>query len=358
MVLNAQPPCNDCKPTGGPTYKCISGNVSDLILNGDLLPYTSALTSPQYVVVEGNLNVDVPYAFTNASVVIVLNDKGIKVNEALGFSIHDSEVRGCNYLWNGIMMENLSTLWLKNSVVRDAKHAVHLNNSVDESVTLTIDNCEFRANYVSLNLSRRKFPATNLDSEIAIYREKGIVSSDFYLDELLLPDYQNVISDAYPKTGIYIKDLVEMEIGGYVSYSGDNNTFVGIGPCSGVLCDDDPIQTAIVVYRTNTKIRNTKIDDIIFAVRGIGSPSFPIKSINFIGLGTGGGDPVTMENVRAAFEIYRMGLITNDSKVQQGGIKGNRLMNFNGENFLAGVYRTQITDNIITNAYPPNYKIY
>lgn len=352
-TLLAQPSCNDCKPSGGPTYKCISGNVSDLIISGDLLPYSSALTTPQYVVIEGNLTIDVPYVFTNSSVLIPLHNKGIKVSQNKDFKIQDSEIRGCDYMWNGIVLENKAFLEVKNSLIKDAKYAISIDAGVEDFVGLDVINSDFEANYVSLNLSLRKYPTTTSDADISIYRERGIISTNFYLNEPLLPDYSGIINDDYPKVGIYIKDISEIEFGGSEFYTGDENNFTGIGPCNEVLCDDDPIQYAFFIYRTNTTIRKTKIDDIIYAVRAVGARSFPIERITYIGLGLGGGDPITMENVRNAFDITRMEVIAHSSKIQRGGPTDSKLMDFDSDQFLAGVYQTQITSNIITNASSP-----
>ncbi len=362
-VLNAQPPCNDCKPTGGPTYKCISGAVSDLIISGDLLDINDAQTTPQYVVIAGDVRIDMDYAFTNGSILIVLHDKEIRVKETFELRIEDSEIRGCEYMWDGILLENQAKLSINNSLIRDAKHAIHLHSGVDEYVELSVVNSEFRANYVALNLSLRMYPNNNLDNLVAIHREEGIVSTDFYLNDLLLPDFTSQITDEYPKIGIYIKDILEMEIGGSTIFNGAVNSIIGIGPCPSFDCEDDPEQFGIIVRRTNTIIRNTKIEDIIYAVSGIGGTSLPIKGITYEGLGTvggtGGGDPISMDNIRIAFDIKGMGLITSGSKIQQGGLGTSVLINLDSESesFNMYYYKTKISDNLIFNASLPTIQL-
>ncbi len=115
-------------------FKCVGGgNVSALTQgsNPNLLPMPAAASTPQKIILNGTLTVDVEYTFADGSEIVCAKDAKILIKSAKKLNLVKTKLRGCKDLWEGIELDYGAIIDIKGGSIYDAKIGVHVtfNNS-------------------------------------------------------------------------------------------------------------------------------------------------------------------------------------------------------------------------------------
>jgi hypothetical protein len=126
-------------------------DLSDWITSSCILPLSSAYNDPQYIVIVGDIQVDVDYNFAPGSEVLIMPGKQIRQLPNTSFGIFDSYIHGCEEMWLGWRLESDSitgsaALQIKDSEFEDAIHGFRLTPLSFFGAQNTV----FANNYISI----------------------------------------------------------------------------------------------------------------------------------------------------------------------------------------------------------------
>jgi hypothetical protein len=145
----------DCCPTTAIiNQRYIFGTVNA----NPLIPSTSvsnlssqlaAATSGKEIVVHGTLNIDLGATFTNTKFLMMAGAK-IVVPTGKNIAFNNSQLRGCDVLWDAIDVTGAAYIDFNNSVARDGLNAIRLNDASTRPI-FTITNSRFERCYIGMN---------------------------------------------------------------------------------------------------------------------------------------------------------------------------------------------------------------
>jgi len=212
-LLQSQSPCavavSECISISDPhTYVCIGNNVTETNLsayvtsggiNRPLLDVNSAKSTPQFVIILGNIVVDLDYTFASSSILVIR--EGYHINVDNKFSIlANTVIRSCSSgYWDGIYVRDGGTLFM---------------NSCDVSGALK---CIVIADGSKIRLFNNQF-----------YRNKITITSTnesvINCDNLLIGNVING-SDTYSENALNLKNVSSFNYRG-----GEIKNFANAGP--------------------------------------------------------------------------------------------------------------------------------
>lgn len=111
--------------------------------------------TPQTVCVQGNLTIDVDYNFALSNISMG-TDASIYVPGGIVFTLQTCDVRGCNQMWDWIVVRPQATLNLVSTEIRDAEKAVFSNTTT----TVSLLNSRFINNHIGV-YGNLKLPSAN-----------------------------------------------------------------------------------------------------------------------------------------------------------------------------------------------------
>ncbi len=174
-------------------------NVSTLI-GTTLLAFPVAATTQQLLKINGVLTVDVPYTFANSELIFETVGSGLSINSEL--TISNSNLHGCNTMWDGISVGSGGTIRVSNTCLQDGFQAIRLLDGSQYEVV----GCTFSKNLTSLfaGTSSLLSPPASITPIGG-----GIVGCDFSGTGTLLPPNNG----AGPEVGIRVANVVTFFIG-------------------------------------------------------------------------------------------------------------------------------------------------
>jgi len=122
-----------------PAFKQISGNVNLSDINklpGDpLLPPSTSGINPQWIKINGTLNIDEDYTLGEFSIeqssnIILEDDSKIVVNNNKTFRLRSTYLHGCNMLWDGVYSVEGGRLLAVRNKIEDSRNGLIVDNSV------------------------------------------------------------------------------------------------------------------------------------------------------------------------------------------------------------------------------------
>ncbi len=137
----------------GSTGSTIS--VSDLVSSGYLVDPSISASTPQSLIIFGNLEIDIDYHFYQSKLFFenethTPGGSGIGIAPGKKLIIDDTYISSCGFAWDGINVRVGSTLEIiNNSLLSRSSRAVNVNNNT----TIKIEDSSFRSNSVSINIS-------------------------------------------------------------------------------------------------------------------------------------------------------------------------------------------------------------
>ncbi len=193
--------------------RVIDGSLTQLINTNQIPEFPACDVSnsnliPRAFVIENELIVDVGGLFCMSAdnisqpidrVISMQKDAIITVKSGSHLRIEDFEIKGCDKMWQSIIVENGGRLTLNNCTIRDAFRAVE----VQPGGIATIRRNEFRNNLVSLNITKAN--PSQPTAEVTITRNL------FHGVGTLKAPFENQI----PNAGIIVRNIPELNLPGF-----------------------------------------------------------------------------------------------------------------------------------------------
>ncbi|MFT4664064.1 MAG: hypothetical protein ACI8YQ_002263 [Polaribacter sp.] len=311
------------------------------VYNSNLIPRVFVVTNDLIVDVNG-LYCMSPINITQPTdrVISMQKDARIIVKNGSHLQIEDFEIKGCDEMWQSIVVENGGRLTLNNCTIRDAWTAVE----VEPGGIVTLHRNEFRNNAVSLNIT--KLNSSQPSAQVSITRNL------FHGVGTLKAPFENQI----PNAGIIVRNIPELNLPGS---SGGGNTF------SNTFRN---MRNGVISTNSDVSIRKAIFEDILqqngtggVAVRSRGGADYRTVTIDgaefsncFTGVSSSR-DWLTVENSTMA-KMNNGILITNAASMLQR-ITDNKIsasdrgIEYTGiEPLFLKVYNNRITMNNPTDA--------
>jgi hypothetical protein len=310
-------------------YKCIVSNPSTpltfsaLIASGDLLSQSSALTTPQYLIVSGPIIADVStssggYTFASGSeIIFVTTTSGINIGAASKLNINGTFIHGCTSLWNTISATPESTLNISNSQLENAAYAVSLSPRSTFSCTSTT----FNGNYVSIYAGTKNSgsPAFLLGFNVTGCTFSGATALySPYTPDILNPENAVFI---IPNTAILVQNVTSLKVGNeFGALNTFQNYYQTIYPTTGpkIVYPGRGVRA----FNSNVTVVNSKFTN--FGASNESNVGYGVSALSetkshkltLIGLGGTDADPLTFENVFRAASVVNASLTFKDASIQ------------------------------------------
>jgi PKD repeat protein len=184
-------------------------NLSDLISQGILVPTGGTTSSPSFtgmkIYLNANLILDRNADFTDVDWLIE-GDKYINVVNSWSLSLNDCELNGCEYMWEGIRLnDNSSTrIWLRNTTIRDAKKAV----DVLLPAALNIRDSYFENNIHAIDIRNNSANAIPMPLGGLPY----IWDSEFKTTQALKPQLTGVYNESIGLYGVRLNKIANFQL--------------------------------------------------------------------------------------------------------------------------------------------------
>jgi len=275
-----------------------------MITDGELLSQINSGSGPQYLIVCETITDDLAgwYIFDFGSEIIFLNNhSGLVVNPGANLQIRDSDLHGCQKLWDRIRVKGGGRLDITpGSLVEDAVTAVHL----EPNSTFLATYSNFNGNYISVYAGGAGTP--NQHSITAT-----ISGNQFIGQKALIENYvpnPQLPSCFYgkPMYGIVAQNVRHMTVG----LNGGGNLFRDFDASWSCSVFNPAVPTGIHGQNSSLTVVNNNFRNIANGSGGRGVNFFvtpgAASTLNFTGLGKNG--PLTVDNVQTG--IYGLGNMT------------------------------------------------
>jgi hypothetical protein len=200
-----------CCGQGQPQYTVIGEDENSVTLTSDLSnDYGVNINQPQFLVVNGTLEVDGPYTLT-ASHLYMKSGAKILVPYSKGIHIRASTIEGCEKLWKGIELEEAGSSFINMefSTIRDAESAISITRVPNPiinilSTLLIVRDSRFEQNQFGLRIYSGAVPALE-DVNSQSYFQNCVFDGT---NSDLKPPYSGInYYSPRPSTGVILNDI-------------------------------------------------------------------------------------------------------------------------------------------------------
>jgi hypothetical protein len=231
-----------------------------------LLPVAQALTTPQDIIVDGEIFIDQDYTFASGSTLTFINQGSkLRVMPGIKLTILGSTLAGCNNLWYGIEVSDNANIELRDNIIRDAIAGIRLRNQTRFIVTgnfFLANVCGILATSTFPNQYISVSPATRDGISGNIFTGNSPLAEPFNLSAVDVgqsPGYSGITN--WPNVGIWADRVVLMPIGKQIQSNFTPppplNEFKNFG-----LINNTEVTNGVRSINSHTIVRNSIFENI------------------------------------------------------------------------------------------------
>jgi len=145
----------DCIATiaAGPSDRCFNASTSNSLQFGG-----GIISFPNNFVISGDLIVDNVQEISNSPHLYFSKNAQITIKSGASLTLNSCILQSsCDYMWDGIVVEDGGSLQIINCEIYDAINAIKATNFHSVNSIIDIDECKFERNHINIDLSNSNF---------------------------------------------------------------------------------------------------------------------------------------------------------------------------------------------------------